>query len=80
VGLFNLFKNFGNKNNMIKEYLDRKAIVLDVRTPQEFIEGHVEDSINIPLQVLQARFNEIQKMNKPIIEIIVLKFIVLLLS
>jgi len=69
MGLFNLFKSFGNKNDMIKEYLGKDAIVLDVRTPQEFIEGHVDDSINIPLQVLQARFNEIQKMNKPIIAV-----------
>ncbi|HET9328736.1 MAG TPA: pyridoxal-phosphate dependent enzyme [Candidatus Eisenbacteria bacterium] len=30
------------------------AALVDVRTPAEFIEGHVEDSVNIPVQSLEA--------------------------
>jgi len=69
MSLFNLFKNSGNKNNIIKEYLEKDAVVIDVRTPLEFTDGHVEGSINIPLQVLQARFYEIKEMNKPIVAV-----------
>ncbi|MCF6214504.1 MAG: rhodanese-like domain-containing protein [Flavobacteriaceae bacterium] len=69
MSLFNLFRSFGNKDNMIKEYLKKEAVVLDVRTPAEFDEGHVNGSINIPLHVLQARMHEIKDMNKPVIAV-----------
>jgi rhodanese-related sulfurtransferase len=36
------------------------ALVLDVRTQQEFEEGHVLDAVNIPLGFLDARTSEIQ--------------------
>ena len=34
---------------------------LDVRTPQEFAEGHVPGAINIPVQVLADRLSEVPK-------------------
>lgn len=39
-----------------------KATVVDVRTPLEFMSGHVKDSINIPLQELATRLEEFKKM------------------
>lgn len=69
MGLFSLFGNFGNKENIIKEYLEKKAVIIDVRTPLEFNGGHVNGSINIPLNVIQARFFEIKEMKKPIIAV-----------
>lgn len=69
MGLFSLFGNFGNKENMIKEYLEKKAVIIDVRTPLEFNDGHVDGSKNFPLNVLQARVHEIKEMNKPIIAV-----------
>ena len=41
--------------------------ILDVRTPVEFMGGNVNGSINIPLQEIQARVEEIKKMPQPII-------------
>jgi phage shock protein E len=69
MGLLDLFRNFGNKEIMIKEYLEKEAVVIDVRTPMEFQEGNVIGSINIPLHVLQARMFEIKEMKKPIIAV-----------
>ncbi len=69
MGLFNLFGNFGNKEVMIKEFLEKEAVVIDVRTPAEFREGHVKGSINIPLNVIQARFFEIKEMRKSVITV-----------
>ncbi len=42
-------------------------IIIDVRTPMEFMCGNVAGSINIPLQELQKRIDEIKEMKSPII-------------
>ena len=42
------------------------AIVIDVRTRREFQEGHLKESINIPLKNLQEQLTKLNK-SKPII-------------
>ena len=42
-------------------------IIIDVRTPMEFMCGNVAGSINIPLHELQKRIDEIKEMKSPII-------------
>ena len=49
------------------ELIKRKAVVIDVRTPQEFKNGHVKNSINIPLYDIGKSINKIKQKNKPII-------------
>lgn len=39
-----------------------QAAIVDVRTPSEFTGGHVNGSINIPLQEVPARIAEFKKM------------------
>ena len=39
---------------------DKELIVLDVRTPEEVAAGKIENSINIPVQVLEQRINELK--------------------
>lgn len=41
--------------------------VIDVRTPEEFMGGHVADSKNIPLNEVQARLDEIKELPQPIL-------------
>ncbi|MFN5628524.1 MAG: rhodanese-like domain-containing protein [Bacteroidota bacterium] len=41
--------------------------IVDVRTPSEFMGGHVAGSINIPLQEIQTRIEEIANMVQPIV-------------
>lgn len=48
------------------EAVDDVSIV-DVRTPEEFTEGHFPNAINIPLEQVAQRIEEFRKMKKPII-------------
>jgi rhodanese-related sulfurtransferase len=41
--------------------------IIDVRTRGEFSGGHVAGSINIPLQELEERLDEIRTMPQPIV-------------
>lgn len=41
--------------------------VVDVRTPGEFMGGHVANSINIPLQEIREHIDELKSMPKPLI-------------
>ena len=41
--------------------------IVDVRTPGEFMGGHVAGSINIPLQEVEQRLEEIKALPQPMI-------------
>ena len=42
-------------------------VIIDVRTPAEFAGGHVAGSLNIPLQEIPDRVDEIKAMQQPLI-------------
>jgi hypothetical protein len=66
MGLLDLL-GLGNKNEMIREFVAKGAIILDVRTPEEFAGGHIPNSKNIPLQRITTEIATIKKWNKPVI-------------
>ena len=43
------------------ERLNQDVIIVDVRTPEEFSEGHVPGAKNFPLDQLDRHVNEIKK-------------------
>lgn len=52
MGFFDFFKQ-SNINQGIEEYkMTAGAVLLDVRTLQEYQEGHIPESKNVPLQQL----------------------------
>ena len=52
MGIFDFFKH-PDINQGVQEYKNATgAVLLDVRTPQEYREGHIPDSQNVPLQQL----------------------------
>lgn len=66
MGFLNFFGG-GNDTAQIKEYLDKGAVVLDVRTPAEWAEGHVKDAKLITLNEIQQKIGEIKSWNKPVV-------------
>ena len=50
-----------------KELTENGALVIDVRTPAEFKQGHVAGSVNIPLDRIQDSIKKIKGRKKTII-------------
>jgi phage shock protein E len=46
---------------------NNQAIIVDVRTTQEFAGGNVEGSVNIPLNEIPQRIDELKSMDQKII-------------
>lgn len=64
--LFSMFKSKKSNAMNLKE-IATKALIVDVRTPEEFNQGHFEGSVNIPLQEITQRADEIKNAGKPVI-------------
>ena len=66
MGLLSML-GFGGKSESVKEFMDKGAIIIDVRTTGEFQGGHIKGSKNIPLNMISSKINDIKKLNKPVI-------------
>jgi rhodanese-related sulfurtransferase len=53
-----------NAEQIIKE---KQGTIVDVRTTSEFMGGNVVGSINIPLQEIQQRIDELKNLNQPLV-------------
>ena len=68
MGLFSLFKR-KNMSAEIKEYLEKDAVILDVRTLEEWNEGHIENAKHIVLNTIPQQVEQIKSWNKPVIAV-----------
>jgi len=50
-----------------KSMLDKGAVIIDVRSEKEFLTGHVDNSLNIPLADLPSHFNKLKDKHQHII-------------
>lgn len=53
--------------NVEKIILNNEGTIVDVRTPEEFRGGHVAGSINIPLQEVPNRIDELKSLKAPLV-------------
>lgn len=67
MGLFaNLFSG-ADINAGVEEFKNTKgAKLIDVRTPDEYKMGHIENSMNIPLDRVEMIQNKIKDLNTPL--------------
>lgn len=63
-GILKKYRNFNendidyeNAKIMLKN--DKTCVLIDVRSPQEYKEGHLEQSINIPLYDIKGQINNV---------------------
>jgi len=61
----NLFSGSTHSHDF-KEMVQQGAVIIDVRSPQEFQGGHIKGAINIPLDKLANSLSKIPK-NKTVI-------------
>jgi len=57
----------GTSKEEIKSMIAAGAVIIDVRSSQEFQGGHVAGSKNIPLQTIGNKAQEIKKLGKPLV-------------
>jgi rhodanese-related sulfurtransferase len=55
--------------NEVQEYLEKGAIVLDVRTKGEWDSGHSDGAKHIVLNLIPLQIEEIKSWNKPVIAV-----------
>lgn len=56
MGIFDSLFKKEDYGQLVKE----GALVVDVRTPEEFNDGHVKGSENIPLNIISTRVKELE--------------------
>jgi rhodanese-related sulfurtransferase len=68
--MFKFLKELLSKDNStIEQALKRGAVIIDVRTPGEFSQGHIQGSENIPLFEIRQKTEQIKEWNKPVITV-----------
>ncbi|MBC7172924.1 MAG: rhodanese-like domain-containing protein [Polyangiaceae bacterium] len=69
VGLFFFFGRSGGGSSRpdARRLVDEGALLLDVRTREEFAAGHLPGAINVPVQELSARIGEVGPKDRPIV-------------
>ncbi|UXP34106.1 rhodanese-like domain-containing protein [Reichenbachiella agarivorans] len=67
MGLLELF-GFGKKRKaQMIEAIKKGAVIVDVRSPAEYMGGHVDGAKNYPLDSIDKRFAELKATGKPVV-------------
>jgi len=62
-----LAKFLGLEKTDFQDIIDKGCLIIDVRTPEEFKQGHLESSINIPLDLLPSKIEGLKNNELPVI-------------
>lgn len=68
MSFFGLFGD-DKASTTIQEYLKDGAVVIDVRSVDEYNSGHVKGSTNIVLNVIPRKVKDIKDLNKKVIAV-----------
>jgi phage shock protein E len=65
--MLRLIKKMFGSGTDFKKLVAEGAIIVDVRTPAEYKSGHIQGSLNIPVDVIKGKVDDLRKKNKTII-------------
>jgi rhodanese-related sulfurtransferase len=60
---------FGRDNSVMVQAMQNGAVIVDVRTPAEYKQGHIDGSKNIPLDVIKSKVETIRNWKNPIVTV-----------
>jgi len=58
---------FGFGNGKIRQAIQEGGVIIDLRPPYEYDQGHIPRSLNIPIDRLKMSVGRIRGLNKPVI-------------
>jgi rhodanese-related sulfurtransferase len=65
--MFNFLKKLFGPGTDYKGLVQQGAVIVDVRSENEFKSGHIKGAINIPLNNIQSKVKDLKKKGKPVI-------------
>lgn len=67
--MFDFLKRLFGPGTDFKALKEKGAVIIDVRTPGEFMAGNISGSLNIPLDALKAQIPVLKKKSMPVIAV-----------
>ena len=67
MGFFRKLFGLDKKEAELINAIQRGSYIIDVRTPVEYKEGHIQQAVNIPLEQISSSAEKIKKIGKPVI-------------
>ena len=66
--MLNSIRNLFSKETVdFAKLANEGAVILDVRSKREFENGHIRNSVNIPVDQLSSNLHKLKDKNKPVI-------------
>jgi rhodanese-related sulfurtransferase len=65
--MFGFLKKLFGPGTDFKALVEQGAIIVDVRTTGEYKSGHIKNALNIPVDTISSKTNELKQKAKPVI-------------
>ena len=65
--IFNFIKSLLGSATDFKKLVENGALIVDVRTAAEYQKGHIKGSVNIPVDQIKSKAEQLKAKNKSVI-------------
>ena len=65
MGIFTIFKS-NRISDRVQELVREQALIIDVRTVEEYAVEHIVGSVNIPLGTISGKLDELRAQERPV--------------